>query len=215
MAEIVKSKTRPKLKLGYDNLEDAKNKLSNCYALYKGKTIVIKGVGYMPGTEPENNQFGWYGHSMSGRKIAEGYLPLDDPDFNVSEYNLGYLNNYGYAAWFYRYPAKQYHQGLRSDQVGQYMSNPAYHLDFKASSQLAQMLENRYPAYSECAAMLNKGDAALIAFHRNFAMAHDRIHGDYLLEYKGRQIGFTPNLEDFKLLTEHEHLYEALKEAIG
>lgn len=214
MATLVKAK-RPKLRFGYDNIEDAKNKLKNCYATYKGKPIIIKEVNYMPGTDPDKNVFGWFGHTLSGRKLADSYIALDDPEFNASEYNLGYLNNHGFASWFYRVPFRQYHQGLRSDQVGQYSSNPAYHMDFKPCTQLGLMLENRYPSFGECADVLKKEDVALVAFNRNFAMAYDRIHRDFILEYKGHQIGYTPNLEDFKLLTEHEHLYEALKEAIG
>lgn len=209
---------RPKLQLGYDNLEDAKNKLVGGFALHKGKAVLIKGVGYMSGSDPEDNQFGWYGHNMSGRKTSEDFMPIDHSDFNVSEYTLGYMNNHGFAVWWYRMPYKQYHQALRGNQMHARASNPQFIRgdEFRASNSLALMLENKYPHYSEAAGILKKQeDTAIVAFHRNFAFSLDRIHGDFILEYKGESIGYTHNLNDFKLMKEHEHLYESLQEAIA
>lgn len=202
-----------KIKLGYDNYEDAKNKLGQTFCLYKGKAFTVSGVYPVDGAKIEDPKFYVQGKHMRGRASLGGIL-LEDPDFNCSDYNIGYINQHGVAAWFYRVPMKQYKQGLRHDQVGIRCSNPGFHgIEFKHGPYLGQMLENDYPDFKKAAQLLLDGECALIAFNRNFAMSRDNIHKDFILEYKGGQIGFSPNLEDFKLMPEHEHLLEALKEA--
>lgn len=202
------------MKLGYDNLEDAKTKLVGTYCLYNGKAIVMKTIEELSST-PEKKIFQGYGSSMfSGRSVV---FDLDDPLFNCSNYNIGYVNMSGFAGWFYRIPLKQWRQGLRYDQVR--MKGSKSHIEqyvtMKASKQVSQMLENTYPKYEEAAEMLKSEDSNIVAFHKNFAMSMDRIHQDFLLEYKGTIIGYTPNLKDVKLLEECEHLMESLREVIG
>jgi hypothetical protein len=208
-----------KLKLGYDNLEDAKVKIQQTFCLYKGKAFYAKAVGYDE-NDPDpigNNKYVVVGTYMSGRSSTPK-ISLDDPDFNCSDYNIGYLNvmGSGFAAWLFRQPQKQYQQGLRNSQFGVKASQPQYtHIEVGASKNMAAMLENQYPTFKKAIEILKEEDMALVAFHKNFAMSRDKIHDDYLLEYKGTPIGFTPDLKGVKLMKEHQHLYEALKEAIG
>jgi hypothetical protein len=209
---------KPKLKLGYDNYEDAKTKLNGTFCLYKGKAFTVKTVGYKD-DNPGLNKFVVVGSFMEGGgRTTTSLIDLDDPHFNCSDYSIGYMNllDHGFAAWFQRIPYKQYQQGLRPNQLNAKASNPAYlNIEVRHGKWLGSMLENDYPKFKMAADMLGNADLSLVAFHRNFAMSKDNIHKDYILEYKGQEIGFTPDLKNFKLLHEHEHLYEALKEAVG
>lgn len=217
VAPLGKGTGKLKLKLGYDNLEDARAKLKDTFCLYKGKAFYVKAVEHNPNFGIEKNKFVVIGTYMSGRN-GTPIIDIDDPDFNCSEYNIGYMNVHqaGFAPWLFRIPQKQFHQGLRNTQMKMRASNPAYlHVELRACKDMGTMLENQYPLFKDAVEILNQGNAHLIAFHKNFAMSKDNIHNDYLLEYKGEQIGFTPDLDNVKLLAEHEHLYEALKEAIG
>lgn len=208
---------KAKLKLGYDNLDDAKVKLYNTICLYKGEPIVVKVVDY----DPEHNEkFVLKGMYMNGgaRAAETPKISIDDPDFNCSDYNIGYINydQYGFAAWYYRTNQKQYSQGLKYNQLAAKASNQAYlHAEMRGGKPVIAMLKNEYPTFDKAADILRKGDTSLVAFNKNFAMAKDVIHNDFLLEYKGVPIGFTPDLKSLNLLKAHEHLYEALKEAIG
>lgn len=202
------------MKCGYDNLEDARSKLMGTYCLYNDKAVNVKGVNIAPGQHADTGVYVVYGTYMTSGK--EFNCSLDDPKFNCSDFNIGYVNRHTSAAWFYRNPAKQYKQGLRYDQVGLKCSNRQYGMmDFKSGKAVAAMLENTYPSFQEAVKLLKDQEANIIAFHRNFAMTYDRVHEDFILEYKGVNIGYTSNLEEFKLLNEHGHLYESLKEAIG
>lgn len=195
------------MKLGYDNLEDAKTKLVGTFCMYGGKAFTIKllqevapGKYHVTGSE-----------MLNGREVT---CDIDDPKFNCSDYNIGYLNRMSAAAWFYRVPMKQYKQGLRHDQVSMKCSHRGFYgVEFRAGKPLGQMLENIYPTMSEAAKLLKDQEASIVAFGRNFAMTLDTVHADYIIEYKGGNVGFTHDLETFKLMKEHEHLYEALKEA--
>lgn len=201
------------MKLGYDNLEDAKSKLINTFALFQGKSFTIKNLWNAEGTKPEDNKFVVNGTHLCSR-TAVGEISIDDPEFNCAHYNIGYVNQSGIAVWFFRVPMKQYKQGLNYQQVQMRTTNAAFAgVEFKHSASIGKMLENDYPTFKKASDWLSSGDAHVMAFNRNFAVSRDKIHKDFLLEYKGQQIGFTEDLKHFKLLEEHTHLLEALKEA--
>lgn len=199
-------------KLGYDNYEDAKAKLAGTYCMYRGKAVVVKVVA--GNGENLGTQFKVLCNDMSTGKPLDYYIDIDDPEFDAVNFNLGYVN-YGKAtSWFYRIPTKQWQQGLKPTQMGSKCSNRDwYGYDFKGGKQIAQMLQNEYPKFQEATVILKTGSALVMAFHRNFAVSMDTIHDDFIIEYKGENIGFTHDLETFKLMSEFEHLHEALKEA--
>lgn len=200
-----------KLKLDYDNLEDAKVKLGNTYCLYKNKAFIVKAIGQ---NDALVNKYDAHGSFLyNGRGVV---CDINDPDFNCSEYNIGYLNMMYAAAWYYRIPMKQWRQGLRGDQLKKRASSRAFSdVNFDGSKSVCQMLENTYPQFPDSVELLKEGKAEIVAFHKNFAMSYDRIHKDFILEYKGEKIGFTNNLKDMQLMDENQHLMEALKEAVG
>lgn len=201
------------MKCGYDNLEDARNKLVGTYCMYNDKAFVLKQVLLVNPATDDGKYLIVGSYMMSGREIN---CQIDDPKFNCSDYNIGYVNRLTSAAWFYRQPMKQYKQGLRYDQIGLKCSSRQFGMvDFKASKAIGAMLENTYPTFQQAVKTLKAQEAVIVAFHRNFALTYDRVHEDFILEYKGVNIGYTSNCEEFKLLNEHGHLYESLKEAVG
>ncbi len=197
------------MKLGYDNYEDVKGKLHGTYCLYKGRAVLIKAI-----IQESDVKYIAHGSTLfNGRVVA---FDINDPDFNCSNYNIGYVNNTKTGAWFYRVPLKQYHQGLRSTQVRMKYSDIQFsNTIFNANRGVCAMLENSYPSIKSAAESLQIGDAAIVAFHKNFAMTYDQIHKDFLLEYKGGRVGFTKDLKNMQLMEEREYLSESLKEAIG
>lgn len=199
-----------KMRLNYDNLDDAKVKLAGTYCMYKGKAVSIQ---LLEQPTPAENKYLAHGTYMfSGRTVI---IDIDDPEFNCSNYNIGYVNQMTRAAWFYRVPMKQWRQGLRYDQVRAKASRREFaDIGFKPGKNLCSMLENSYPEFKAATELLKEEQANIVAFNKNFAMTFDRIHSDFILEYKGTIIGFTNNLKDMKLMAEHEHLIEALKEAV-
>lgn len=200
----------PKLKLSYDNLEDAKTKLVNTYCLFRGKALTVKALDH---NQVDNKYLAHGAYLFNGRAVI---TDINDPEFNCSEYNIGYLNLMYASAWYYRVPVKQWRQGLRSDQLKKKASKRAFFdVSFEPSKGVCSMLENNYPSFQESVEFLKEGKAEISAFHKNFAMTYDRIHSDFILEYKGTNIGFTNNLKDMQLMDENKHLLEALKEAVG
>lgn len=204
-----------KLKLGYDNLEDAKVKLAGTYCLHKGKAMAVKGVSVdeevPPGFPQKYIANGTYVYN--GRGIL---CSIDDPEFNCSDFNIGYLNYGPVTAWYYRIPMKQWRQGLRGDQVGIKVSKPEYrdHVSFQGKP-LAQMMENVYPPLELVCEELKSQNISARAFHKDVALSFDKMHSDFILEYKGNGVGFTKDFKDIKLLDEYQHLMETIREVVG
>lgn len=197
------------MKLKYDNLEDVKTKLQSTYCMYKDKAVVIKAVNQLDG-----DKYGVMGSYMFNGRSME--CMIDDPLFNCSDYNIGYVNLMRVGAWYYRVPMKQWRQGLRYDQLRlKYSKRDFCDITFSPGKPVCSMLENSYPDFDDSVKMLEGVDANIVAFHKNFAMTYDRIHKDFLVEYKGAVIGCIDKKRDFVLMEEHNHLVETLKEAVG
>lgn len=193
----------------YDSLEDVQGKLQGTLCYYGGKATVIKSV-----SSNENGDFVLSAQIRGA--VRSKLIKLDDPELNYTNYNIGY-SNMGYdAVWWCRKPVRQYKQGLRSDQMKafSFRRDSAEH-NFGFSSPICDMLENNYSDIEICMEHLREGSAEVLAFHTNFAMSWDKIHKDFILEYKGRQIGSSDNLSSFSLMDEYKYLTEAIKEVIG
>lgn len=200
---------------GFDNLDDVSTKFGGSIC-YHGKTpVLVKGYQYHP---EDMKRFQLSIAPYNGRSKI---IDLEDPELNYNNYNIGYANLGQVAPWWYRKPVKQYHQGLRKNQMGFKISDvgAAIGLEdtFGFSRQFVSMLENSYPSVESCRQVLKDKMAKVHAFHRDFAISHDAIHNDYILEYRGKSIGssLNPQLTAFKLIGEAQHLHEALKEALS
>lgn len=198
----------------YDNLEDCQGKLLNTICYHKGRAVFVKEVGYNEDQDAKS-PYRIALKSMHERHFI--WTTIADPEFSFRDFNLGYSNHGGTAAWWYRVPLKQYRQGLRSDQMKHVYSDPHMHgyAKWDYTRPVVEMLENTYPKIENCAKPLKEGDVSIIAFHKDFALGFDRLHNDFLVEHKGKVVGQTSSLKTVTLLSEFKYLQEAVQEAVG
>ncbi|OYV41138.1 MAG: hypothetical protein B7Z80_02680 [Rhodospirillales bacterium 20-64-7] len=198
--------------LQYDNIDDAQIKLLKTICLYDKKPVHVLGVDMA-------DIHGKLPYKLTLKLPTGDYINclLDDPKFSFRDYNLGYANQGAAPYWWFRRPLKQYRQGLRGDQMESRFSNPNLYggARFEYSRGIIAMLENQYPHYEKCARPLVDGEAYGLAFHKDFALSYDRLHKDFIIEYRGKVIGQTKNFKDFTVLDEFKHLQEPLTEALG
>lgn len=199
--------------LTYDNLEDARAKLTDTMAYYEGKAVYVRSVN----TDPEDaSKFRVQLIYYAGGKQTK-WIKLDDPKFNYIHFNLGYANITGSSVWWARKPVRQYRQGLRSDQMRPVASSPYYlhTMDFCYESYIIDMLENKYPHFEECEQVLKDQVTPIVAFHKDFAVSWDKLHSDMILEYRGIHIGSGHKIGQFKLADDAKFLTEYLQEAVA
>lgn len=197
----------------YDNFEDVRAKLLNTMCYYKGKAIFIKDIQH---DAEDPNDFILVYVTVDNRNRK--HVKLSDPGLNYLNFNLGYVTYNGVGAvWWYRIPQRQYRQGLKRDQLGIVSPNARglQGLEFNFDRNVVNMLENKYPKFGEVAEQVRDFNDRSVAFHRDFATSWDRIHRDYIIEYKGRPIGSATDTQNFKLIDEYQHLTEAFKEAVA
>jgi hypothetical protein len=194
----------------FDNLNDVQSKFNSTIVMFDKKPFYVKNSNFHG---DDQTKFILSGVHYGGHNKL---VPLDDPLFSYKDYNLGYANTLC-ATWWYRKPLKQYYQGLRANQLGLKSTQQWQHfgIQFEFSKPFVDMLSNIYPKLDACAAYLKDGAAPNIAFHRDFALSWDAIHADYILEYRGQNIGNSANLKDFRLIDDAKHLHEYLQEAIA
>lgn len=200
----------------FDNLEDVHSKFSGTIVIYDGKAARVNSVHKH--VDDEGNQTDEFRLSISYYQSRNSKaIPLDDPKLNYKEYSIGYVNGGSIASWWFRKPQRQYYQGLRGSQMGWRTSAPNAmpHSNFDFAKPFVAMLEGNYPSMQECEAMLRAGNMSIIAFHRDFAISYDKIHEDFILEYRGMKVGNSVDhsLKQFKILPEARHLKEAIREA--
>jgi len=198
----------------YDNIEDAKAKLAASIVYYDGVPVYIKNVD----EQGDGSFHAILTNTLTGKHLMQ--KDITDPLFNFTRFNLGYSNHKASACWWYRVPAKQYKQGLKSDQLRHKASDPAMATGggfaFNPTTCINEMLINQYPSMEEAEKAVRDADwTRVVAFHKNFAMSYDKIHKDMLLEYKGTVIGFINKNLGLQLVEEYEHLYESLKEVVN
>lgn len=195
--------------LKYDNYDDVKTKLFNTICMYDGKAAFVKDISI----DLDNPEM-YFLHMALPRARSKKVVPLDDPKLNYLEFNLGYSNHLNYGSvWWYRIPYRQYHQGLRSNQLG-WCSTKNHNPDFGFTDHICRMLENEYPTFDEAEKVTkDQQNSPTVAFNKDFSVAWDRIHHDLLIEYKGTLIGCCKSPKEADLLSEYKHLTEAFREA--
>lgn len=192
----------------YDNMEDARTKLNATLCMYNDRAIQIKEVAPDDDGQPRHLLI------RAPRNLAINTIDIDDPDFNCTRFNIGYVNNDGCATWWARRPLRQYRQGLRYDQMVEFSPHPGYkgRMKFDFTTPVLAMMENSYPTFETCEQKLKDKIVLNIAFARDFAASWDDIHDDMLIEYKAKKIGMSHKFKKFKLLKEYEYLQETLAE---
>lgn len=199
----------------YDNADDVKAKLAGTLCYHGGKACLVREA--MPDFDHEQQKEIYLLRLQFLNSRHYKTVKLDDPDFNYMRFNLGYSNHGHSAVWWYRIPIKQYHQGLRHNQLKKRLTNPAYagHVEFGLNLPICNMMEAVYPDFEQCVKDLKDGDANVSAFHQDFAASWDKVHKDLIIEYKGVQVGSLISRDNFNLMDEYKHLTEALKEAVA
>lgn len=194
----------------FDNLEDVQSKFNGTICYFNKKAVMVKAANIVIDKPNE------YILTIAGQNGRSSNILLSDPGFSYKDFNLGYANANNYSMWWFRKPSRQYRQGLRRDQLGWLASDHSKVVEdnFNMAKPYTLMLENIYPSMEECQRRLLEEDTNLIAFHRDFAIAWDNMHNDFILEYRGKKVGLSvnSNLDKFQLKPEFNHLAEALTE---
>lgn len=195
----------------FDNIDDVISKFVGTICYYAGKPVRVDKVT----TSQDGTSF---------TLIIKGTNPpvsvaidISDPKFSYKNFNLGYANTPGFACWWFRRPLKQYQQGLKRNQVNFLCATPGAMLvddGFGFTKNYISMLSDEYPSVASCAKLVSIGERISAAFHRDFAVSFDPLHGDFTLEFRGKNVGITSDLKAFKLAPAHEHLRETLQEVL-
>jgi len=202
----------------YDNFEDCKAKLGQTIIYYKGKAAYVKDI------QPIPNEAGdvYIDYNLTLAFVDKRNMQkvkLSEADsLNYLKYQLGYCNFHGTAIYWYRKPVKQYKQGLKADQMHYKITNPNLMLHdqpWNFTRPIIDMLEGRYPTVKEAAELLKNGAAVILAFHKDFAIAHNPVFDEFELEYKGTKIGRTPDFVNVNLTDKYAYVKEALMEAVA
>lgn len=195
----------------FDNVDDVHGKFVDTICYYDKKAVVVKNAQVDP-DKPGKYILAVYGLGGRGKLIS-----LHDPLFSYKPFNLGYMNNEEVAVYWYRRPLKQYRQGLKADQMHSSTSHKNFYHDhgFSFNKACVAMLENTYPSLDECKAVVDDGAKVSCAFHKDFALSWDKIHHDFVIEYRGQQIGNLHRDDRSNILKEFSHLSEAFQEAIA
>lgn len=171
-----------------------------------GKTMFIQ-VAYLP------------------KKTVVDELDLTDPQVNIREFKLGYVNYMNEALYLSRIPARQQVQGLcgRNVHVPPYSRENArvlergeHSADFnrlRLTAEFRDAIRGIYPSLQEAIAMLdNDDDRISVAFGRCFALKKDKDLEFFELLYKGDRVAWgDPN--NFNLPSSSSFLREVLEES--
>lgn len=196
----------------FDNIDDVISKFVGTVCYYEGKPVRVEKALHSMVNE---GSFTFILKPSDGGPLKS--IEITDPKFNYRDFNLGYANLSSHAVWLFRRPLKQYQQGLRHNQVGMLCAVPAGQLPddgFGFTKNYIKMLSDDYPPLSVCTKQVTVDGRHSSAFHRDFAISFNPLHGDYTIEFRGKNIGISHDLVDFKLTPAHEHLRETLQEVI-
>lgn len=204
----------------YDTVQDARAKLQGTLAYYGDTSVYIHEITeYLP--DPNANVLGmrcrlnWLTDMTAKRQTVD----ITDLKFRYMEFNIGYINAYQYATWFFRMPFRQYRQGLRNDQCqfrdesGLWRNinvNQAHILG--ATAETGFMMEDKYPSFEEALKGVRDKTAIKIAFHRDFAISQDGLRGEIVLEHKGIPTAYADTGMIFKCNSELNFLRETISE---
>jgi len=200
------------MKVKFDNIDDVVAKFHNTICIYDGLPVRVENVVH---SEKNQGSFALLVKHPNGGPAT--LVEIDDPKLLYRDYNLGYANIDTVATWWYRRPLKQYQQGLKRNQVSCLCTSSLDHIPddgFGFTKNYIKMLSNIYPTLDECRVMVTEGNRISAAFHRDFAISFNHLHGTYTLEFRGKRVGISPDLKTFKLAPNCEHLSETLQEVL-
>lgn len=195
----------------YDTVEDAKAKLASTLCYYDKDAVQVRDV-----LLSEDGEKKILVCLQSRKWKSYKYVPISDPKFRFNRYNLGYAQHKVVAIWWVRLPHKQWKQGLRPDQMQSFCAQTSLreYARFGFDNPVIDMMENIYPSAEECLKVVKDERANSATFHKDFAVSWDRLHGDAIIEYRGKNVGTSHDMKKFTLMPEYKYVNEAMLEAL-
>jgi hypothetical protein len=195
----------------YETTHDVEQKLVSTIILYKGKPIWVIAVDSYCG-ESGVCELAIRVKTIPVKPSTKSIIiALSNPGLDTRgiSSHLGYINSSlaHQAVWLSRVPLRKWKQGLSSENL--YLSPDI--IDFGsivADEGLAAMVANTYPTMTDALALFLSMKPS-VAIHKFFAI-RKKPEG-YILEYKGRAIGISETLGNFKLLPEYGHYQEIVE----
>lgn len=185
----------------YDNVQYAADRLSDTVIRYKGKTVYLSHKG----------MWNYVALDLATRGSCD--IDIRDKDVDISPLPLGYVNYQVNAYYVQRKPERRWKQGLSPTSVVFHRKGILGGADLVISKEFSDCVNNIYPSVGDTVNKLVVGEAASIAFSRDFCLVCNERGRDLILEYKGVTVG-TCNGEAFRLNIKYSYLKEALEEAL-
>lgn len=207
----------------YTTREEADQKLKGCVCLYKGQAVLIDEAG---GTK-DNVSLSY--RNIRTKENAVSKIKDTDWEFRNLGPRIGYANldfgtgSYKEAAYLTRAAVRQSHstQGLSSKNVkiprlkgsaklGLGPANIGW-TQVYLTTQFADMVEQKYPSIEEIREIFKKEPWQIsLAFNRQFAINRPDV-GPFFLEYRGKNIGYSKNMDRWDIGNDFDYLREYLE----
>lgn len=200
-----------------DNLKDVRQKFEKTLVYYDGKAHWVGQCSESDG----GNEFSLLLYTAEALNKLQGaakpkWVKVIDPLLQYRLYNIGYLQ-YADATcpWLYRVPYRQYKQGLHlPSQVCSNMHEGGLVDWVSFNDKVAAMLENQYKPLEECMKSVFDDHTSTWAPHKDFALRFDRLHSDFIIEYKGIDVGSLSKDRSHRFLPETSYLHETFREEV-
>ena len=188
----------------YDTAEQSSLRLRGTIVAYKNRPVIVLEVN-------ADNTLN-IADVIGKRNVAK--VALNDPDLNIQEFKLGYVNYQGRALYLTRVPARQQRQGLcRQNIVVKAGDFRNYFVDGMLSSAgFVDAFQGIYPTFEEAVNVLRTNlEVESVAFARRFALKRDVELGYFELFYRGDKIAWgDPN--QFNIPSEYLYMSELMKQ---
>lgn len=207
----------------FSSIDDALQKAGNCVISYKNKPVIVSNCGC------KNSETFTFKFSLDFITREGSYIEVPwndkDIDFKYLGERIGYLNSKvdgrPAAAYIARAPVRKSILGLRYDNViiqpvsiepnSDFPSGSRkFKLDHLLDRNFVDMWDEIYPTFKVIKNRLESPGILSIAFNRKFAINKKRV-GPFFLEYRGRDIGWSDDIEKFTLDKNCRHLAETLE----
>lgn len=206
----------------FDSAQDAKQKLESTVVLLDEVPIYVTNA--LDGDGPGKIRLRYASLPCEGRDFDDKQVEFSEEriDFRTLGSRLGYMNaisrsGHKQAIYTMRTPTRKTIQGLSRanlqfshfESTDQMPGNNCPWEDHFSKKHFSDMLKGEYPSMGSAYDRIEKGWTA-VAFNRHFALKHKTV-GPIYLEYKGRDVAWTENLDRFNLSPAFKHLGETLE----
>jgi hypothetical protein len=193
----------------FDNAADADRFLSGTICYYDNVPIYIDRVASNMRVRARSLPLNHNDYDgLQGRLEFE----LEDPLFNYTQFNLGYVNGTTEAQFIMRIPLRGNSQGLCSQNVRTVDGARLDFVSYMYHDGFKLMMRGEYPTFNEAVRQLSVSEQMRgRAFSRNLAVRrHPEINRLIHICYKGRDIGWGDG-DRFTIGDEYAHLFEIIE----